>query len=177
MKWMQAACVSGALLMAGAGAHAQGVYAEVGYTPLSLEASVVGVDVASDPSAVRGLVGYELGPYLALEGMVGFGVADDDITGNGFSSGLKGKVDNMFGVYAKPKLPIAPDFDLFGRVGFASTKLSVAGDSATESSLSWGLGASYRINEQLSINGDYMVYHDKDDVTIDGFTVGVGFRF
>ncbi|GAA6140378.1 porin family protein [Hydrogenophaga sp. 5NK40-0174] len=177
MKRISQALVIGALVGFGSMASAQGVYVEAGYTPLSLDARYAGVDISSDPSSLRGLVGYELGPFVAVEGMISFGVADDDISGNGISTGLKGEVDNMFGAYIKPKFPVTPEFDLFGRLGFASTKLSVAGDSGTETSLSWGLGASYKINEQLSINGDYMTYHDKDDVTIDGFTVGVGFRF
>lgn len=167
-----------ATLAAGtASVQAQGLYGEVGYTPLKLESSVGGLDFSSSPSNVRGIIGFELNNNLAVEGMLGLNAQDSTVKVNGINSGVKAEVDNMVGVFVKPKIQVGPGLELFGRVGAARTQLSVGGETDSAASVAYGLGASFQLNDALSLNADYMTYHDKDDTTLRGVTVGVGYKF
>ncbi len=91
----------------------------------------------------------------------------------------------MFGIYVKPKVMLANSFELFGRLGYADTRLrasaNVAGFSASGSSsgssVSYGLGANFNIAPRAYVGVDYMSYYKKDDVKINGVTVSVGYRF
>ena len=157
--------------------QAQGLYGEVGYTPLKLESSVGGLDFSSKPSNVRGIIGYELNSNLAVEGMLGLSAQDSSVKVNGINSGVKAEVDNMVGVFVKPKIEVVEGLELFGRLGAARTKLSVGNETDSATSVAYGLGASYKLNSALSLNADYMTYHDKDDTTLKGVTVGVGYKF
>lgn len=159
------------------GALADGLYGEVAYAPLKLSTSVDGLGLSAKPAVVRGLLGLELSPHVALEGMVAAGAKKDNITLSGTNSGVDTKISNMFGVYVKPKLQVGPGLELFGRLGYVRTKLKVDNESASEGSLSYGLGASYAFNPALSLSADYMIYNDKDDVKIDGVSIGLGFKF
>lgn len=158
-------------------AQAQGLYGEVGYTPLKLEGSVDGIGVTSKPSNVRGIIGYELNDNLAVESMLSLGVRDSAVKVGGFNLGGKAEVDNMIGVFVKPKVHVGEGLEVFGRLGATRAKLSIGSENASDTSIAYGLGASYHINSQLSLNADYMTYHDKDDITLKGFTVGVGYKF
>jgi opacity protein-like surface antigen len=150
---------------------------------ITAKENIDGDRIKASPSALRGLLGYELNPNLAIEGMVAFGMSDASIKVNGVSEpGLKLKVDNAVGFYLKPKTKLNDQVELFGRVGFARVKgtVSEAGfgsESVTESSFSYGAGFSYAINSTTSLNADYMQYLSKDGFKVNGFTFGVGFKF
>lgn len=165
------------LATASLGASAQGLYGELGYTPLKLEGSVGGLGVTSKPSSARGIIGYELNDNLAVESMLSLGVRDSAVKVGGFNLGGKAEVDNMIGVFVKPKVHVGEGLEVFGRLGATRAKLSIGSENASDTSIAYGLGASYHINSQLSLNADYMTYHDKDDITLKGFTVGVGYKF
>ena len=47
------------------GAHAQGVYGEVGYSQFNLKQDSRGFDAKVKPTAARAIVGVELAPHLA----------------------------------------------------------------------------------------------------------------
>ena len=66
---------------------------------------------------------------------------------------------------------------MFGRAGYVSTKLSSDGESDREGSLAYGMGGSFRMTPSLSLNVDYMIYHKKDDAKIDGYSIGLNYRF
>lgn len=169
-----------------AAANAQ-TYGEIGYlsatakedsplndsTPLNIKAT---------PTALRGIFGYELNPNLAIEALGAFGLSDATVKVNGISNAaIKMEIDNVVGIYLKPKTKLNDSIEMFGRLGFARTKgtISVAGIGveAHESGFSYGLGLSYAINTTTSLNADYMSYLNKDGVKANGFTFGVGFKF
>lgn len=173
--------IASALTLAAFSASAQ-MYGEVGYTSVKFEANVDGDNLESSPSAVRGVLGFEINPNLAIEGMVGLGLGDDKVTFNGHKvPGVKTDIDSMLGLYVKPKFMLGPDLEGFVRLGFAQSKGSFSGYgqkvTLTESSFSYGLGFSYALNQKTSLNVDYMSYLDKDDSKVNGFTFGVGYKF
>lgn len=165
-----------ALLAAGA-AQAQtttgGFYGDVGYTFVKVKDDQV--SASFKPGAIRGIVGWDLHPYVALEAMLAGGAGDDS------KLGATVKVSRSYGLYVKPKFAINDQFEVFGRLGFADSKIKVSGPIATatgkDSSFSWGVGAAYNFNKQVYGAVDYMSYYDKDTTKIDGVTLSVGYRF
>ena len=191
MKLIAIAAASAAMLLAAGGAQAQmmsrgtagAVYGELGYTMLKIQESGVSVK----PGMLRGIVGFNFGENLALEGLLGFGVRKDSSTTTfaGTPVRVEGDVRHMFGVYVKPKVMVADSIELFGRLGYVDTRLrssaSVPGFSASNSSsgsdVSYGLGANFNVAPRAYVGVDYMRYYKKDDVKLDGVTVSVGYRF
>jgi len=101
------------LAVLAAGAQAQSLYGEVGYTGLDYREP--GLKVS--PGMVRGVVGYEFSPNLSMEGMVGLhGGADT-------ASGTTLKLGNMVGVFGKVQAPLAEGVNVYGRLGVARSDL------------------------------------------------------
>jgi opacity protein-like surface antigen len=179
---MKKVALASVIALASIGAQAQ-MYGEVGYTATTAKQNIDGDGIKASPSALRGILGYELNPNLAVEGMVAFGMSDATVKVNGVSAtGVKLEIDNAVGLYLKPKTKLNDQVELFGRVGFARVKgtISAAGfgsETESESSFSYGAGFSYAINPTTSLNADYMQYLSKDGFKVNGFTFGVGFKF
>ena len=148
-------------------AQAQSLYGEVGYTGLDYKEP----GLKASPGMVRGVVGFEFTPQLALEGIVGLGARSDT------SSGTTLKLDNTLGVFGKAQVPVTDAFKLYGRVGVARTSLKFNGASDSSTGLAWGAGASYDLSKTTYLNVDYTRYLDKDSQKLDGITAGIGFRF
>lgn len=146
-------------------AQAGGLYGEIGYSDLDLK--VAGSRTSSE-RMVRNVIGYELHPQLAVEGMIGQG------TGGGAP-----KVNQMLGVFVKPKiLGLGNDFEITGRLGYARTKVTKADGSTNRAgSFAYGIGASYRVHPNVVLTLDEMRYRKKDGVTVRGLTAGVGISF
>ncbi len=168
-------------------AHAQqmptGLYGELGYTFLQVDGSN-GIRVR--PDAIRGILGWEFHPYFAVEGMLAGGVSGDStsVTVNGFPADVNIKLENTYGIYLKPKYDFN-QWQAFARLGWARTRLrtqvnaSGLTSSATNSDddFSWGLGANYRFNPRMNVGLDYMVYYDRGNTRIDGWTLSLGYKF
>lgn len=179
---MKKIALASVLATAAIGVQAQ-TYGEIGYTSTTFKETVDGFTVKASPSAIRAILGYELNPNLAVEGMVAIGMGGASIKVNDVSiPGLELKIENAVGVYLKPKMKLNDAVEVFGRLGYASVKgtLSATGlgsDSGTDNSFSYGAGLSYAIDPKTSLNGDYMQYLSKDGAKVNGFTFGVGYKF
>ncbi len=170
-----------AVAIACTGAQAQ-FSAEVGYAPTTITIKDSGDKIKTSPSAVRGLVGYELHPNLALEGMLAFGLSDSDVSLNGRTvPTVNIKIDSVTGIYLKPKMKLSDAFEVFARLGFADMKIKSSSpgysESGSESSSSYGAGLRYAITSNYSVSADYMSYINKNGGKANGWTVGVGFKF
>jgi opacity protein-like surface antigen len=150
-----------------AGAQAQSMYGELGYTALDYKEP--GLKVS--PGMARGIVGYEFTPNVAMEGMVGLGAGSDT------ASGTTLKLNNMVGVFGKVQAPLADGVNVYGRLGVARTSLKANGVSDSDTGLAYGVGMTYDLSKTTYLNADYTKYHDRDDQKLEGLTVGVGFRF
>lgn len=179
---MKKTALAFAIALASIGAQAQ-MYGEVGYTAATAKDKIDATRIEATPSALRGIVGYELNPNLAVEGMLAFGMSDAVVKANGVGvSGVKLKIDNAVGIYLKPKTKLNDQIELFGRLGLARVKgtITAAGfatESGSDSSFSYGAGLSYAINAKTSVNADYMQYLSQDGFKVNGFTFGVGMKF
>ena len=158
MSLVVAAAVASLAVPAIAGAQDSGVtgYGSVGYSHHDLEGADVG--------AIQGRLGARFNPYLGVEGELGFGVRKDDID----IAGVKGKAElkNQMAIYGVGFLPVAPNADLFARIGYGKTegKVSVPGASAKADGNSWnyGVGGQYFFDDNNGVRADYP-YHDFDD--------------
>ncbi len=177
------ACLAAAALLAAGGAQAQAqakpndtpFYGEIGYTALTYEE----MGAKLRPKAVRLLGGYELNPNLAVEAHLLLGAKEGSTTFLG--DNYKVKVDNIWGVFLKPKVAVMPDLELFARVGFARTSITASGpgfsDKQSDNSVAYGFGAAYAINDKVTVSLDYMSYYDRKDTRIKGPTLGLGIKF
>ena len=183
---MKKIVTAAALLAASLAAHAQ-FYGEVGYNVTTINEKADGETSETKPKSLRGLVGYDFSENLALEGIVGFGIGESNLTEKtnaGSTNVGKVKLNNVVGLFITPKVQIIDGLEASLRLGVARTSLKtkIDGESDTEISTStaYGIGVRYMIDSQFSINADYMDYgrvgEDKN-IKAKGFTIGAGYKF
>lgn len=132
-------------------------YGTGGYTHLDAD--------GGDLGAITGRVGARLSPNFAVEGEGSFGVRDQDIT----VAGVNGKIEHQYdaAIYGVGVLPVSPNFELFGRLGYGTTKIkaSAAGVSASDDgeSFNYGLGAQYFLDAQNGLRADWTRRDFRDD--------------
>lgn len=171
MKFIVKSAAAAALVLAAVGAQAQ-LYGEVGYSAVNVDAGSTDVNLGT----LTGIIGYGVHPNLAIEGMLAFGVQDDSI------GSAKVELEHAYGVFAKPRVMLSPNFELFGRLGYVESKLKASAPgygSLSDSDGDWayGLGGNYYFNPNTYLSVNYLKFYDKDDVKADGWTVGVGMKF
>lgn len=176
MKRIVTAAAS-AILLLGTTAHAQQqpatspVYGELGYSWLNIKGN--GAD--TDSGALRGILGYDLMPNLAVEGMLAGGTSSDS------NQGVTMKLHDSYGLFLKPKVDVGSNVELFGRLGWAHSHVrascATGCSDASGNDFAYGLGLNYKVNRQVSVGLDYAHLMDKGGVKVDGVTLGVGYRF
>ncbi len=163
------------MMTAAAGASAQ-VYGELDYTFVTYKETGV-------PDAKLGMlganVGYEINRNLAVESRAAFGIQDDDVLYRGLTINVK--VENTYGIYLKPKFSPAPNLEIFGKIGYMHTKVKYAGlgQSHTDSGsdATYGLGAQYEFDKKSYVTGGYTRFYEKDSLKLDGWNLGLGYKF
>ena len=135
-------------------------YGSLGYSQMEAD----GTD--AELGAVTGRFGAKLTPYFGVEGEGSFGVRDDEVTIGAVTADVEHKYD--LAAYGVAFLPVSPNFELFGRLGYGTTEVeaSAGGISVTEDGESWnyGVGANYYFDGQNGIRGDWT----RRDFTDDG---------
>lgn len=185
MKRIAIAAVAASALLVLGSAQAQQMtpwYGELGYTWLKVDA----VGTSARPGVIRAILGYDLHPYFALEGMLGGGVTDDNknvVGADGLLHDVKFKSDTIYGIWAKPKYDLGNGLELFGRLGWSHLDVktsSSAADLTTEHSqdgFTWGAGLNYHFNPRMYVGMDWLQYSSKSNNHVDGITLSFGYRF
>lgn len=134
------------------------------------------------PTALRTLVGKNMGPTFSYEGMLAFGTSQGTDTIGGKSAAAK--IDPLFGAYLKGRKELANGLEVFGRVGAASLVKNLDGayfandaSSKRMGGLSYGLGVKIRINRNASFVTDYTSYYNRREETIDGVSLGLAIDY
>jgi opacity protein-like surface antigen len=157
------------------------LYGELGYTFLKIDA----FGTSLRPGAIRGILGYDVHPYFAIEGMGAGSAQDDDksIAIGGIPSNVQTKLEYMYGIWAKPKYTYN-QAEFFGRFGWAHTKVEIirsgalaATRSESQDDFAWGLGVNYRFNPRAYVGIDWMRYSNQSDAHVDGVTLSVGYHW
>lgn len=126
-------------------------------------------------NAIYGRFGALFNENLSAEARIGFGVGDDTV------DGFKYELDNVYGVYVRGGIPVGEIFYPYAILGYSKAKATESGygysGSDSESDLSFGVGADFKVTDTLKINAEYLSYLDKDETELTGFSVGVSFSF
>ncbi|RYZ04944.1 MAG: porin family protein, partial [Comamonadaceae bacterium] len=142
--------------------------------------------LSGTPGLIRGIIGYDVHPNAAVEGMLGIGVRDADNDGSvlGVNYNSNFRVRSTYGLFVKPKVNIG-NFEVFGRLGYARTSVrsnitvgGVGSDSRnTHGDFAYGVGANWQFSPKYYAGLDAMRYYDKDSIRVDGLTLSVGTRW
>lgn len=150
-----------------------GVYGNLGYANFGQS------DL--DLDAVQGRLGYRFNNYLGVEGELATGLGNDSMS---IAPGVdaKTKLKHQEAIYGVGFLPLTPQLDLIGRVGYGNTKVrtKVAGisDSDNEQSWNFGAGAQYHFDGKNGIRADYTRQEYEDDAGhADVWSIGYNRRF
>jgi long-subunit fatty acid transport protein len=166
MTFIKSAVAIAALTFAAVGAQAQSKPASTlsgFYAGGSLSSNKI-TDVGTK-IGFGGYVGYNVNPNLAVE----FGAAS---MGTQKYAGLDVDTSN-YNVSVVGTLPVSPEFNVFGRVGYGTLTVGVAGVSASVNSALFGAGARYNINQNLAIRAEFTRLASDTNA----FSVGAQFAF
>ena len=183
---MKSLTVAVAIALAGTSAFAQSKldsnswYAELGYNSAQYN-----IDTLSGLSNANNLligVGKNMSENYALEGVYVTGMNDSTTTSPGTTVNVK--LAGSYGLYVKPKFKINDQVELFGRVGYFSSKSSTKVPSFpafdvdnSGTSPSWGLGIKVKITSNIYSSLDWMQMYKKEGADIKGFGLSVGYNF
>ncbi|MCX7222676.1 MAG: outer membrane beta-barrel protein [Burkholderiales bacterium] len=165
--------MSSALLSACAIASAEDkpFYFEAGFTGLTYTEP----GYSLNPSAVRAVIGTKIYENIALEAMGAIGVASGKI------GVVSLDLNNGIGLFVKPYVRVNDLIELFGRAGYFRGEYTATAPGVSlktsGSDLAYGVGASIKVVENISLTVDYMAYYDKSSITTNGWTLGAKFGF
>lgn len=133
----------------------------------------------ADFGAITGRVGWRSN-WLGVEGEVSGGVKDDTV--NVAGTNVKVDLKNQIAAYGVAYLPVAPNFDLFARVGYGQTRIdaSAAGTTiaGTDHSWNYGAGGQYFFDANNGVRADYTrLDFDNSGVNADVWSVGYVRKF
>lgn len=147
--------------------NSTGPYVNVGGTWFNAEEGDV------DVTGVTGRFGYRFTPNFGLEGEASFGIDGD--TADFLGTPVDVDLDDQFGVYAVGFLPISNNFELLGRVGYATIDAqgTFGGFSAgvDDDGLAAGIGAQWAFTRNFGIRGEYTRYVADDNDGVNAWTL------
>jgi hypothetical protein len=94
--------------------NSSGYYGEVGYSAIKFDDG----ETRGTPKLARFVIGKNVNENLAFEGMASFTLSKDALKNGDYNEKLSA---NNLGVYAKPKIEVTKDTEIFGRIGVART--------------------------------------------------------
>jgi OmpA-OmpF porin, OOP family len=155
-KWL-AAILGAAAMAASAGAFAQHTSGSPFYVGIDVGNADFGSD---DDTAFKLFAGYQFHPNVAAE--AAYGMLYD-----------KGGTEaNSLELVAVPMFPVANQFSVFGKFGFAHIDVD-PGDRNTE--ITYGIGVQYDAAPKIGVRAQWQRY--ETDQEIDFLSVGVVVRF
>ena len=117
-----------------------------------------------DYSTVMLQAGYKFNQYVAIEGRYWIGLDEDILVDETLNI-------DTFGIYVKPMYPVTDAFDIYALLGYASSDLTVEDAAGVTydpnydiDGFSWGIGAAYSFNDNVSIFVDYVNMYDDTEV-------------
>lgn len=160
-----------------------GIYFESSYTVLDTSDSILGNFTLPTLKATLGKSLHE-----NLDGELTFATGISDSSELRTSpSGLARFDANLrtaYGLYLRPKVMLEDSIELFARIGYFRGKYDVSAHGAVDwatqargGSFSHGLGVKIDLSKDYYFVGDYMRYYARSNGTIDGFSLGLGYRF
>lgn len=176
------------LSVAAAGAQAQTqpqapskLYAEIGLTAVNLEITSNGAKLKSNPTGLSAVLGYQLHPNVAVEGFLGLASTREPLEFNGTPVGLNAKIDSAAGFFIKPSVMVSNNVELFARLGYLRTKITVSSaagsTSDSDTGTAYGLGANLYLTKTSYVQANWTSYYKESGVKSQGATLAYGMRF
>ena len=172
----------------GAGpSFAQGWYlgAGIGRGNLNVSGTDLGLPNAQvgDSATTYNLrVGAMMTPYFGVE-LGYYDHGEYDFSGSIGAVNVAGTAKaKSFGLSAIGVLPVSAYFDVYGRLGYASSELKanasaagfVANDKDNERGMLYGVGAHWNVSRNVGV---FAEWGKADKIKVDSYLVGVDFRF
>ena len=173
MKALMIAASAAAMTFAASAAGAQegGMYGSVGYAATDRD--------DANLSAIQGRFGVRLHPNIAIEGEGAIGIGDEDI-----GDDTTVKLDHQLAAYGVGFVPLTPQLEVLGRLGYGNTKISVdsplgEGD-ADANSWNYGAGAQFWFTGNDAVRADWTRHNfdeDENDADLDVWSVSYVRKF
>ncbi len=128
----------------------------------------------ANPYALIAKLGYNIIENLAIEGQVGTGVKDET---NIPTASVDSEFQNLWAIYLKPNITIMDKLNLHALAGYARTKQTLNSSDLHATDFSYGAGLGYALTDNMEVVMDAMRYSDKSKSKVDGYTVGLDFKF
>lgn len=156
-------------------------YFEAAYMPVAVKIDFMGSQIKATPAQLGLTLGYQYNKNLAAEAMVGIGAVDGSVKVDGVAIPAELSVQSSYAVFARPSVALSNSVDLFGRVGYMSSKLkaTVGAESGAENfdGLAYGFGLNVNLTSSSYITVSYLNAHNKDNVSANALSVGYGIKF
>ncbi|MGC3874350.1 porin family protein [Halomonas sp. GXIMD04776] len=154
-------------------------YAGLQYAKASYEADY---DIEADPSVLVGRFGHYLTDYFSVEGRVGLGLSDDNVSVDGSNTDATVEIDHLFGAYAVGHLPVTDVASIYALAGFtqgeATAEYGSFSKSDDDGGFSFGVGGEVNFfSPRFSGTLEYMSYLDKSDYEVSAISAGVNYQF
>lgn len=157
---------------------AQDAYFGADFSFISAELEIDGISQTfdADPTALRFRAGVNFNENFALEGVIGLGLQDDELSRLGGDLEL----DSLYGVYAVGTIPLDRTFALFAKAGYVVLEYEINGlGSDDDSGLSAGIGARINVNRNAALVLEYTLLPDIDDAggSLESDMISLGAQF
>ncbi|RUM72778.1 MAG: porin family protein [Sulfurovum sp.] len=159
-----------------------GFYAGLGYSCLQMGLDTPDVDIKA-MSGISLTAGYEINPYLAVEGRYTVNVGDINYKTWNIDEDKSWDLSNI-GLYLKPKYTYN-QFGLYGLLGYGQVTFD-NGTSYSEAGLQYGAGVNMMATDNIEVYADYRRLYDDTgfddyvqnrDVAVNSFTFGANYHF
>lgn len=140
-----------------------------------------------NPGNVRFSFGSHLSEQFGLE--VGYTIFGDSIVDFGGGSKLTGSASS-FQFAGIGTLPVNETISAYGKLGMASNKIDVKSEgslftgatvSQSKSNLFYGIGLQYKVNDRMSVRGEFTDYGDASSgntpLGVSSFSIGMTYGF
>lgn len=161
------------LALAAAGIAQAQAYGEVGYTSFAVKTRHL---PTLHLGALGVTAGYTVNPYLSIEGLLAKGVKNDSATFP-FLGNVTVKTDYVLAAFVKPKYAFNEKVEVFAKLGWMKNSLSVGGEKDTGNDVAYGLGGQVKFTPQVYGTAGYTRFYNKNNTKVDGWNIGVGYKF
>jgi len=142
-------------------------YAELGLSALEIKDN----GPSYNPTGMRLILGKNLNPHLAVEGIYAFTVSSENEPGFNAKS-------SHYSIGLKPKVSLNASTDLFARLGYARSYITGSVNGAKSvSDWTYGLGVQTKFTESVYGQLDYTSYADREGAIARAVGFSVGMRF
>lgn len=132
------------------------IYGTLGYAHADLDEVNLG--------AIQGRLGARFGSVFGIEGELATGVNDDSV--NVLGTNVDVELEHQAAIYGTANFPVAPNVDVFARVGYGTNKIKASGPGATasgsEESWNYGVGGQYFFDGVNGVRADYTRFDFED---------------